>query len=443
MKLIECASIVVAENRQRRSFDAAALAELAESIQTKGLWHPVVLRTVGPDYVLVSGERRLRAVTQIYDLGGQFRHDGSAVFEGSIPYTLFEDLDPLAAEEAELEENIRRKDLSWQELAAATSRLQTLRSAQAKASGTPVPSTADLAKEITGAKYSGGFAEQTTRRQLVVAQHLDDPEVKAAKNVDDAFKLLVKKEEVKKFATMAEALGRAFTADMHRLYHDDARLWLPKQSAEIFDVIITDPPYGMSADEFGDSGSSSKTEHAYEDSYENFKSIMDVFCTQSYRIAKSAAHLYMFCDVENFLDLRLWLSEAGWRVFRTPMIWYKKTGFRIPWVGQGPQRKYELILYAQKGNRNVTRIASDVLEYTIDTTKAHAARKPDDLYVDLLSRSVRPGDVVCDPFCGSGPVFSAAHGLKCRAVGVEKDSASYGIAAQRIQGLKAQGELAL
>jgi ParB family chromosome partitioning protein len=46
----------------RRSFDEEALAELAESIRTRGLLQPVVLRSLpGGHYELVAGERRLRA----------------------------------------------------------------------------------------------------------------------------------------------------------------------------------------------------------------------------------------------------------------------------------------------------------------------------------------------------------------------------------------------
>ena len=61
---------------------------------------------------------------------------------------------------------------------------------------------------------------------------------------------------------------------------------------------------------------------------------------------------------------------------------------------------------------------------------------PEDAQVqDLLKRSVRPGMRVLDPFCGTGPVFPAAHSLSAIATGVELDAAAYGIAAQRIQKL--------
>src|ERR1035437_817449 len=108
MKLISISAIKVAPNRQRRHFDAAKLHEFSEGIQHIGLLHPILLRTVGEDYVLVAGERRLRAITDLCALGGTYKHDGEVVAEGCIPYTLFDDLDPLAAREAELEENTHR-----------------------------------------------------------------------------------------------------------------------------------------------------------------------------------------------------------------------------------------------------------------------------------------------------------------------------------------------
>jgi hypothetical protein len=153
--------------------------------------------------------------------------------------------------------------------------------------------------------------------------------------------------------------------------------------------------------------------------------------------------MYCFCDFDKFSQLKALMVEAGWTAFRTPLIWLKKSGMRAPWPEQGPQRKYETILYAVKGKRNVTKMAGDVLDYPPDANLGHAAQKPVALFQELLARSVRPGDSVLDPFMGSGPIFAAAHALKCKATGIEMDTASYGIALQRIERLKAQLELEL
>lgn len=440
-RYIAVSAVRVAPDRQRRSFPADKMHEFADGISRRGLLHPIVLRIVGDDYVLVAGERRLRAVTDLADLGQPIRHDGEEVPLGCIPYTLLSDLDPLAAEEAELEENIHRENLTWQERAAAVSRIAALRAKQAVVAGETPPSVAEISLEVRGS--AEGVNQETTRREIIVAKHLDNPEVKAAKTVDEAFKILKKQEATKKAADLGASVGRTFTSSAHTLLNEDSLAWLSAAPAETFDCILTDPPYGMGADEFGDSGGLAAGAHGYEDSAENALRCYSVLARESFRLAKPAAHLYAFCDIDKFLILKEFFATAGWTVFRTPLIWLKRNGMRAPWPDQGPQRKYETILYAVKGKRPVLKLGGDVLDFQPDANLGHAAQKPVGLYQELLSRTCLPGDSVLDPFCGSGPIFSAAHALKVRATGLEIDTASYGIAVKRVESLKDQLELGL
>ena len=441
MKLIHIDAIRVAPDRQRKTFDADKLHEFSDTIAKQGLLHPIVLRVVGDDYYLVAGERRLRAITDLYALGGQFLHDGEVIRANFIPYTLLSDLDPFSAEEAELSENINRVDLTWQERAAAHARLASLRSAQAVAKGEAPPTVAAIAVEVRGS--SEGVNQETTRRELIVARHLDNPAVNAAKTVDEAFKILRKEEAKVKHQELGASVGRTFNADLHQLHHGDSLDWMKAAASEQFDCILTDPPYGMNADEFGDSGGRAHGGHGYEDSAAGFLKILEVLAPESYRLAKEQAHLYVFCDIDWFHTMKTAFAAAGWNVFRTPWFWYKKAGMRAPWPEWGPQRKYETLLYAVKGKRPVLQMKGDVLEYPADANLGHAAQKPVALYADLLGRTCLPGQRVLDPFCGSGPIFGAAHQLKVIATGLELDQTSYGIAIKRIQALDADRELEL
>lgn len=442
MKQIHRNEIKLAANRQRQHFEPASINELAGSILKHSLLHPIVLRLL-PDgtHVLVAGERRLRAICSLHDMEQPFRHDTEDVRRDFIPFTALGDLSPLEAEEAEAEENLRRIDLTWQEKALAIKRIEELRTKQAAEAGKPAPLLADIAQEVRGGR--DGTPAAMTKRDLILARHLGDPEVAKAKSADDAMKLLVRREADSKNREHAARVGAIYTADVHRLLNVDAKLWLPTEPSEFYDVILTDPPYGMSADQFGDSGGLAAGAHGYVDSYENFQDLCQALIPQLTRVTKADAHLYWFCDLENFPDLRLWFAEAGWQVFRTPLVWYKPSGSRAPWPSKGPQRKYELILYAVKGNRLVQRMAGDVLEFPPDDNLGHSAQKPVALFRELLSRSVQPGDQVLDPCCGTGPIFAAAHELKCRATGAESDAGSYGIAVGRLEGLKAQAEMPL
>lgn len=435
-------SIQIAPNRQRREFDDGKIQELAKSITTNGLLQPVVVRSLGQgNYQLVAGERRLRAITNLRFLGGSLRFNGEIVSGDEIPCVTLGELAELAAEEAELDENIRRADLTWQERAAATDRLAALRGKQAVAAGQPAPKVAAIAEEVRGS--SQGAHHEATRRELIVAKHLSNPAVKAAKSVDDAFKILKREEETKKNVALAATVGRTFTAAAHAAFHANCLDWMKAYTGEQFDVILTDPPYGMGADRFGDSGGKAAGAHTYEDSYESWKKLIPAFAEQSFRVTKPLAHLYAFCDLDNFHELKGFLEAVGWNCFRTPLVWHKTTGSRTPWVDFGPQRKYELCLYANKGRKPVTKIFPDVLVYPADDNLGHTAQKPVALFTDLLKRSVAPGNLVLDPFAGSGPIFPAAHELKVRAVGIEELPQHYALCLKRLEALNAQPDLPL
>lgn len=420
---------------------------MAESIKSNGLYHAICLRWLGTgdlagdgEWFLVSGERRLRAITDIYALGGSFRHDGEAVPANHIPYTTLGELDELAREEAELEENIRRTDLSWQDRASATARIASLRARQAIAAGLPPPPTAKIAVEVRGS--AAGVHQETTRRELIVAKHLGDAEVSAAKSVDEAFKILKRKEETQRRVVLSAEVGKTYSAGTaHRLLNEDSLLWMAAATAEQFDVICTDPIYGIGADEFGDSGGKAAGAHFYKDDYETWQRHVACLAIQGFRLAKKQAHLYAFCDITRFEEFKECLTAAGWECFRTPIVWHKPNGSRTPWVDGGPQRKHEIILYARKGKKPVTRIYPDLVSYPADENLGHQAQKPVALFEDLLKRSVQAGDSVLDPFAGSCPILPASTLLKVKATAIELDAAAYGIGVERLKKLMEAPEL--
>lgn len=437
--LLALHQIKLSENRQRREFDPQKLMELATSIQISGLINPIGVRKEGDSFVLVHGERRLRAIKDyLWPLGNALRHGEEAIPEGWIPCLTLGELDPLAAEEAELAENIHRTDLTWQERAQATQRVAQLRTKQAAAAGLPPPGVRDIAAEVRDFDpQARGRAYDDTRRELIVAKHLENAAVAGAKTLDDAWKVLKRAEEVAKHQELAKAVGANFHAGQHQLFNEDAVELLAKLDSDLYDVILTDPPYGMGADEFGDAGGAGGAVggHRYADDEENFMRCLKSLAHEGYRVAKPQAHLYVFCDIDRFADLRGLFAEAGWRVHRTPLIWHKPTAARLPWPQHGPQRKWEMILYAVKGDRMVNYVAPDLVSCPPDPNLGHQAQKPVNLMVDLLRRSIRPGDRVLDPFAGSGPVLTAAHELSCYATLIERDAASYGLCARRLQTL--------
>lgn len=466
MKTIPLSSIVIGPDRQRKNFTEKEQQELVESIKAKGLFHPVVLRWEGTftfepgdgsfspgsrgRWILVSGERRIRAATDIYALGGSFKHDNQLVPEGEIPWVDIGELDELAREEAEFDENHQRVNLTWQEEAAA---VQRLAAARAKHGGVPILAPLVIREvaaknfdlpEGTGTTREDkglGYYQEQTRRQVIVAQNLHIPEVKDAKDVNDAFKILKKKEETERRVVLATEVGKTYTSDVHTLLQCDSLTWMAEAAIDQLDVICTDPIYGIGADEFGDSGGKAHGAHFYKDDYETWQKHVEVLANRGFQLAKKQAHLYAFCDITRFEEFKGRLAAAGWDCFRTPIIWHKPNGSRTPWVDGGPQRKYEIILYARKGKKPVTRIYPDLVSYPADENLGHPAQKPVALFIDLLRRSVAPGDRILDPFAGSGAILPAGHALQVKVTALEIDAAAYAIGVERLKKLKEQLEL--
>lgn len=390
----------------------------------------------------MAGERRKRAIEDIWMLGDAIECSESSYMD-LFPCVTLGDLNELDAEEAELDENIRRTDLTWQEHASAIARLSALREKQAAANGTARPTLHSLAAEAAAPKRSGfeegatDYAKDTVRKELIAARSLDDPDVQKAKTLDEAVKVIKRKEEIRRNASLASAIGGSALVGGQRLVIGDANDCLAELHDGSFDVLLTDPPYGMGADEFGDSGGRvAEQAHAYADDEEYFGSVVLPCLKLAIAKLKPQAHIYCFCDVEKFFELRTFFQSLGLRVFRTPLVWHKPGGSgRVPLPEHGPRRQYELILYAFQGDRKVQSVQGDVISQAADTNLGMAAQKPVALYQDLLRRSCRPGDSVLDPFAGTGTIFPAAFGLKLFATGIEREPATAGIAAKRLEEL--------
>ena len=445
-RYIPIQSIRIPPDRQRQQFDEAAILELAASITGTVLIHAPV---VTPDNTLIAGENRLRAISKhIYPLGKTFTYNGEVVPPGMVPVNTVHSDDSLILAEIEWDENTKRKDLTWQEQAQATAMLHNLRQMQKNrhalpSEPPPVQTVAETAVELRGSSI--GDAQTVTRNEIIISRHLDKPEVAKAPTLKEAVKALKRIEDADRNRKLAVAVGETYSASQHQLFHADCLEWMADPAwAGTFDVILTDPPYGMGAQNFGDgAGRLAGITHEYDDSYEAWQVLVGQWAALSYRVAAPQAHAYVFCDFDRFHELKGHMERAGWYVFRTPLINYKSNSGRVPLPDKGPRRQYEILLYAIKGDKLTTGIFSDVITSQADEQLQHGAQKPVALYEDLLKRSVKPGDRVLDTFAGTGTIFAAAHKFKCLAVGVEKSDTYYGVCVKRLEDLANQKELPL
>lgn len=432
MKIVPISSIIVAENRQRKDFDADRLSDLCDDIALNGLQHAPVVAGAEGSCELVSGERRYRAIRDLASAGIAIRYGSQDIPLDYIPVTDFGALSPRQRKILELHENIERENLTWQERVTAEAELHEVRSEEAAEQGKKQTYLA-TAEELAGKPLRGtveqSYAQTEVRQSVVLAKHLKDPEVAAAKSPREALKIVQKKETTAHYQKVAQALGSTQTQDRHTLIRGDFRQVLTLLPAEIFDCILTDPPYGINAQDFG---SQVFNEHKFDDSKPLWLDLMACLATEGMRVCKPKAHAYVFCDPQHFTILQAIFKDAGWRVFRTPLIWVKGTGM-LPLPEHGPRRCYEAILYAIKGDKTTTGVYSDVLNFSPEKTTIHPDQKPVDLYVDMLRRSTRPGEVVLDPCAGSGTIFVAANKLQLTAYGIEEEETSFALSTERLK----------
>lgn len=442
VRLCKLSEIEPPEDRIRQTLKKDQIEALAQDISTNGLYHPPVLRVNPEDesrFILVAGGRRLAALQHLHAQNIVYTCDGLSIdpTTGLCPFNLIKDLEPFQALEIELHENLLRVDLTWKETTAARARLHHLRTVQAEEKEKPRPTILDTAQELADLEQLTpvGAANALTRA-VYVAPFLNDPEVAKAQSEAQAHRILMKKIEgefYEKLQNLEEEKIQEFVEDQpvswgHCLNADFTQLPLPENH---FHLIIADPPYGISADQFGDAA---QTSHTYSDTVETAEDFGYSILEKSYSLATASAHLFMFCDIELFLKLRYHAKHVGWEPFRTPLIWHHSGQGHVPWMPYSLntfRREYDLILYCSKGDNGptaLTKLHSDIFQINKSKKQEHGAQKPDELYYQIMRLCCLPGNNVLDPCCGSGPVFPAAKRALLNPWGIEKNPDTYKLA---------------
>lgn len=414
MHKAEMESIVILPDRQRKDFNEEAMIELMNSIESKGLLHPIIVRTIETGQIaLVAGERRLRAMKRLHEAGKKVRCNGEVMMENIVPFLYVTDLSPLEYAEAELEENVCRKDLTWVEQAVARKKLYDLRKAAAAAKGEHY-NVEKFSNELKASGVSSA-SMRDVYKDLSVAQYLDRPEVAKAADKDTALKAAKKSTESSLLSALSSLVDERIVKPKHTFIAGDCLEVVKTLEPRRYDCVLTDPPYGIDIDSAGDMVSN---DHHYTDTEEYLHRILEQLPDQLYRITREQAHVYWFCDFRRISYISYALEQAGFAVCPHPIIWWKRGKSMAPDITRWPKRTYECILYAIKGDKAPLKVAGDVIA-TPYTSDLQQAEKPHELFVELLARSVLAGSQVIDPFCGSGVIFTAAHEAKCIATGIE------------------------
>lgn len=95
---------------------------------------------------------------------------------------------------------------------------------------------------------------------------------------------------------------------------------------------------------------------------------------------------------------------------------------------------HEIILYLKRGRRLVPKRRSGIIhvDKLASRKNVHPTEKPVTLIEHLIEMSTDPGDLIVDPFAGSGSTIVAAQKLGRRGVGIEKDEGFHRSASARL-----------
>jgi modification methylase len=230
---------------------------------------------------------------------------------------------------------------------------------------------------------------------------------------------------------------------------------LPDKSV---DMIFADPPYNLQlgGDLFRPEGS---RVDAVDDEWDKFESLTTYdnftrdWLEQARRILKDDGTIWVIGSYHNIYrvgsllqDADFWiLNDIVWRK-TNPMPNFRGTRFTnahetLLWCSKSEKARYTFNYRAMKALNDDLQMRSD-WSFPIcagaervkgeNGSKAHPTQKPEALLYRILLACTKPGDVVLDPFFGTGTTGAVARRLGRRWIGIERETAYVKVARERI-----------
>jgi site-specific DNA-methyltransferase (adenine-specific) len=204
----------------------------------------------------------------------------------------------------------------------------------------------------------------------------------------------------------------------------DAVKWLCALEAESVDLITTDIAY-ESLEKHRAIGTTTRLKADWFPIFPNAR-LPELFGAM-YRALKKNTHLYFWCDAETMFVAKPIAEAAGFKFWK-PLVFDKVA------IGMGYHYRatYEFILFFEKGHRNLAdRSIPDVLTSKRIRGK-YPTEKPEDIARILVRQSSAPGELVVDPFVGSGSFGAAAVSEGRRFAGCDVEERAVKLAQERI-----------
>lgn len=207
------------------------------------------------------------------------------------------------------------------------------------------------------------------------------------------------------------------------LSQDDAVNWLSMLDSASVDLLITDPPY-ESLEKHRKIGTTTRLKVSKSSSNQWFEIFpnarFEELLREVYRVLKKNAHFYLFCDQETMFVIKPIAEKVGFKFWK-PIIWDKVS------IGMGYhyRARHEYILFFEKGKRKLNDLSiPDILTHK-RVYRGYPTEKPVSLLKVLVAQSSREGELVVDPFFGSGSTLVAAKNLNRQCKGNDISSSAH------------------
>ncbi|TNC07437.1 site-specific DNA-methyltransferase [Methylobacterium terricola] len=236
------------------------------------------------------------------------------------------------------------------------------------------------------------------------------------------------------------------------------------------DLVFADPPYNLQLGTGALLRPDQSTVDAVDDDWDQFASFeaYDTF-TRAWlaacrRVMKPTATLWVIGSYHNIFrvgsalqDLGFWiLNDIVWRK-ANPMPNFRGKRFTnahetLIWASRSEQKGYTFHYEALKGGNDDLQMRSDWFIPLCtgderlkgdDGRKLHPTQKPEALLARTILSSSNPGDVVLDPFFGTGTTGAVAKRLGRHFIGIEQEPAYAAAARERIAGIEPLSRAAL
>ena len=223
------------------------------------------------------------------------------------------------------------------------------------------------------------------------------------------------------------------------IYHGDCRDVLPAFGVGAVDIIVADPPYGLSNGSNRQSVGPRGTRSLYFFDNDSVTEGLEHADT----ILAAADHLevlsfYAWLGHQQFAKATLLAEASGWKT--RFLVWNRRCPSPAPPCAGWPSGA-SLCLYGYRPGRTWAALTNPPRTNVIDADSyrhgqpgknGHPTQMRPVLVSEPIRVSTNPGDTVLDPFMGSGTTLRAAKDLGRKAIGIEIDERYCEIAAKRL-----------